>query len=129
MVFVNISSVYVPYTSAGKQAISNEEEILQEIKNAIMEAARDLQRYLSGITRDKDRAERKKAILRYVTQLSKDLPDLACKGKSAEIEKMLIHLIETKYSGQIESGEDDAPEGGDGNGKNGKIEDEENIDE
>ncbi len=125
-VFVNLSSVYVPYTSAGKQAISNEEEILQEIKNAIMEAARDLQRYLSGKTREKDRTERKKAILRYVTQLSKDLPELAGKGKSADIEKMLKHLIETKYSDQIENGEDEV-EGGDG--KNGKVEEEEEIDE
>lgn len=125
-IFVNLSSVYVPYTSAGKQAISNEEEILQEIKNAIMEAARDLQRYLSGKTREKDRTERKKAILRYVTQLSKDLPELAGKGKSADIEKMLKHLIETKYSDQIENGEDEE-EGGEG--KNGKVEEEEEIDE
>ncbi len=125
-IFVNISSVYVPYTSAGKQAISNEEEITQEIKNAIMEAARDLQRYLSGLNRERDRVERKKAILRYVTQLSKDLPELAGKGKSAELEKKLIHLIETKYSGQIENGEDDEPTNGNGNGK---IEEEEDIDE
>ncbi len=104
-VFVNLSSVYVPYTSAGKQAISDEEEILQEIKNAIMEAARDLQRYLGGIRRDKERKERKKAILRYVKQLSKDLADLAGKGKSGEIEKKLLRLIETKYSKVIEEDE------------------------
>lgn len=121
-IFVNISSVYVPYTSAGKQAISNEEEIVAEIKNAIMEAARDLQRYLGGKTRERDRVERKKAILRYVQQLSKDLPELAGKGKAAEIEKMLVHLIETKYSDQIANGEDEE-EGV--NGKNGKVEDEE----
>ncbi|MEM2138230.1 MAG: DNA topoisomerase VI subunit B [Candidatus Anstonellaceae archaeon] len=125
-IFVNISSVYVPYTSAGKQAISNEDEILQEIKNAIMEAARDLQRYLSGIHREKDRAERKKAIMRYVQQLAKDLPELAGKGKPADVEKKLIHLIETKYSGQIENGEDEEENG---NGKNGKVEEEEDIDE
>lgn len=125
-IFVNISSVYVPYTSAGKQAISNEDEIVQEIKNAIMEAARELQRYLSGIHREKERGERKKAILRYVTQLSKDLPELAGKGKSAELEKKLIHLIETKYSGQIENGEDDESTNGNGNGK---VEEEEDIDE
>ncbi|MCX8194885.1 MAG: DNA topoisomerase VI subunit B [Candidatus Micrarchaeota archaeon] len=124
-VFVNLSSVYVPYTSAGKQAISNEEEILQEIKNAIMEAARDLQRYLSGKTRERDRAERKKAILRYVSQLSKDLSELAGKGTPEEIEKMLVRLIETKYSKQIEEGEDEKEEGG----KNGKIEEEEEIEE
>ncbi|MCX8198055.1 MAG: DNA topoisomerase VI subunit B [Candidatus Micrarchaeota archaeon] len=108
-VFVNISSVYVPYTSAGKQAISNEEEIVQEIKNAVMEAARELQRYLSGINREKERHERKKAILRYVQQLSKDLPDLAGKGKPEEVEKKLVHLIETKYSSHIENAEEEEP--------------------
>ena len=125
-VFVNISSVYVPYTSAGKQAISNDEEIVQEIKNAIMEAARDLQAYLSGIRRDHDRKERRKAILRYVSQLSHDLPDLAGKGKAGDIEKKLITLIETKYSSQIESeeGEEEA-KNGNGNGKNGKDEEDE----
>ncbi|MCX6772291.1 MAG: DNA topoisomerase VI subunit B, partial [Candidatus Micrarchaeota archaeon] len=101
-IFVNLCSVYVPYTSAGKQAISDEEEVVTEIKNAIMETARELQRYLSGKHKDRDRAERKKAILRYVVQLSKDLPELAGKGKASEIEKKLIELIETKYSGQIE---------------------------
>ena len=125
-VFVNISSVYVPYTSAGKQAISNDEEIVQEIKNAIMEAARDLQAYLSGIRRDHDRKERRKAILRYVSQLSHDLPDLAGKGKAGDIEKKLIMLIETKYSSQIESeeGEEEAKNAAKG-GKDGKEEEDE----
>jgi len=48
-----------------------------------MEAARDLQAYLSGIRRDHDRKERRKAILRYVSQLSHDLPDLAGKARVA----------------------------------------------
>jgi DNA topoisomerase VI subunit B len=124
-VFVNISSVYVPYTSAGKQAISNDEEIVQEIKNAIMEAARDLQAYLSGIRRDHDRKERRKAILRYVSQLSHDLPDLAGKGKPSDIEKKLITLIETKYSTQIDESEEEEGKNGNGNGKNGKEEEDE----
>jgi DNA topoisomerase-6 subunit B len=122
-VFVNISSVYVPYTSAGKQAISNDDEIVQEIKNAIMEAARNLQSYLSGIRRDHERKERKKAILRYVSQLSNDLPDLAGKGKPKELEKKLMGLIENKYSAQIEEDEsEEEGKNGNGNGKNGKDE-------
>lgn len=99
---------------------------MQEIKNAIMESARDLQSYLSGIRREHDRKERKKAIVRYVGQLSRDLTELAGKGKPAELEKKLLHLIETKYSSQIESEEEE--EGKNGNG-NGKIKDEEEIEE
>jgi len=127
-VFVNISSVYVPYTSAGKQAISDDEEILAEIKNAIMEAARDIQRSLSGIRRDADRKERKKAIIRYVQQLSRDMTELAGKGKPAELEKKLMHLIETKYSGQIENDEEVEGEESGKNG-NGKKEEEDEGEE
>ncbi|VVB58266.1 Type 2 DNA topoisomerase 6 subunit B [Candidatus Anstonella stagnisolia] len=120
--FINLASVYVPYTSAGKQAISSEEDVFAEIKYAVMEAARDLQRYLSGITRDRDKKERRKAVLRYVGQLSKDVVELAGSGKSADVEKKLMNLIETKYSTQIEEDESeiDAPKE---NG-NGKEEDE-----
>lgn len=121
-VLVNVASVYVPYTSAGKQAISQEEEVYMEIKNAVMEAARDLQRHLSGLHREKDRANRRAAVMRYVSQLSKDLTELSGKGKADELNKRLAHLIETKYMGQIEDGEDSPT---DGNGKKGKDDDEE----
>jgi DNA topoisomerase-6 subunit B len=110
-VLVNMSSVHVPYTGAGKQAIATEDEIMDEVKNAVMEAARDLQRYLHGVTRDRVRVERKKAIMRYVTQLAADLAELSGgKIKAEELEKKLLHLIENKYSNAIE--EDDS---GDGN--------------
>jgi len=127
-VLVNVASVYVPYTSAGKQAISQEEEVYMEIKNAVMEAARDLQRHLSGLHREKDRANRRAAVMRYVKQLSKDLTDLANKGKADELNKKLSHLIETKYMGQIEDGENEA-EGSGGNGKGGKNDEEDEKEE
>ncbi len=124
-VLVNVASVYVPYTSAGKQAISQEEEVYQEIKNAVMDAARELQRHLSGLHREKDRANRRAAVMRYVKQLSKDMTELADKGKADVLHKKLVHLIETKYMGQIEDGEDDEGKGEGKNGKNGDdVEDE-----
>ena len=126
-VFVNLVSVHVPYTSAGKQAISDEQEVYIEIKNAVMDAARKLQLHLAGIHRERDRIERRKAVLRYVAQLSKDLSDLAETGKADLLEAKLRHLIETKYMGQIMEGEDDAPPGG--NGKNGNGKDEEDEEE
>lgn len=95
--FINIVSVFVPYTGAGKQAIADEEEIIDELRFAIMEVARDLDRYLSGKVREEQREARKKAIMRYIKQLSLDLPYLAGKGNSTEIEKKLIYLVEHKY--------------------------------
>ncbi len=110
-VFVNFVSVHVPYTSAGKQAISDEDEVYQEIKYAIMEVARKMQLHLSGIRRGHEQEERRAAVLRYVKQLSKDLTELAAKGKADELQKKLQTLIETKYMGQIMEGTNEAVEG------------------
>lgn len=98
VVLVNFVSVYVPYTGAGKQAIANEEDLYDEIKNAVMEAARNVQRYISGKHRTKEMEGKKKAIERYVEQLSKDLSDLADVKKKEELKKKLLKMVEEKYT-------------------------------
>ena len=103
--FINLVSVFVPYTGAGKQAVANEDEIIEELRFAVMEVARDLDRYISGKSKDEQRDQKRKAILRYVKQISADLPYLSGKDyKSAELEKKLIHLIESKYTKIFEHG-------------------------
>jgi DNA topoisomerase-6 subunit B len=109
-VLINFTSVHIPYTGAGKQALAPEEELVDEIKNATMEAARDLQRYLGGITRDKDRKARRSTVMRYVSQFSKDLSELTGKEKKADIEKKLIDLIEKKYT--LKGAAEEGGEGG-----------------
>jgi DNA topoisomerase-6 subunit B len=96
-VFANFVSVHVPYTGTGKQAITNEEEIVEEIRYAIMEVARDMQVYLRGKIREMDKETKKKIIMRYVKELSMDLSDLAGESTPADIEKKLVNMIETKY--------------------------------
>ncbi len=127
-VFVNFVSVYVPYTGAGKQAISPEEEIIAEIRYAIMEVARDLERYIHGKVRAHERVNKIKAIKRYVKQLSADLPDLAGVGNSEELEKNLIAMIEKKYSDGKTA---EVEENGNGEEKldNGKPEGKDDIEE
>ncbi len=127
-VFINFVSVYVPYTGAGKQAISLEEEIITEIRYAVMEVARDLQRYVHGKYRAHERENKIKAIMRYVKQLSADLPDLAGEGKPEQLEAKLIKLIETKYmEGELEGEEGEAGENGEL--KNGKPDEKDDVEE
>jgi DNA topoisomerase-6 subunit B len=96
VVLVNFVSVYVPYTSAGKLAIAAEEDIESEIRFAVMEASRGIQKYISGRRRETEIATKKKVISRYVPQLANDLSSLT--GKNNEkIEKKLITIIEKKY--------------------------------
>ncbi len=97
-VYMNLVSVFIPYTGAGKQAITTEEEVVEELRFAVMEVARDLEHFLSGRIRDEQREARKKAIMRYVKQLATDLPALSGKSSEKEIEKSLLHMIEHKYS-------------------------------
>ncbi|MDO8339521.1 MAG: DNA topoisomerase VI subunit B [Candidatus Burarchaeum sp.] len=101
-IFVNFVSVHVPYTGAGKQAISDEEEILDEIKRSVMECCRDVQLHLRGKARVGEREAKKKAIMRYVEQLARDLADLSGKGSAEQIQKKLVALVEGKYQKHIE---------------------------
>ena len=110
-VLVNLVSVHVPYTSAGKQAISPEEDVMDEIKFAIMEASRGVQKYLSGKRKAHEIANKKKVVSRYIQQLSSDLAALAG-GKRGEIEKALTKIIEEKYARE-DTEVEEVPEGED----------------
>jgi len=96
VVLVNFVSVYVPYTSAGKLAIAGEEDIENEIRFAVMEASRGIQKYISGRRKETEIATKKKVVSRYVPQLASDLASLTGKD-SGRLEKKLMGIIEEKY--------------------------------
>lgn len=121
-VFCNFVSVHVPYTGTGKQAIVSEDEIVEEIRYAVMETARDMQRYLHGKNREVDREAKKKVIMKYIKQLSSDLASLAEVDGSSKLEKKLTNLVEHKYEKIEETPEERVPE-------EEKIEKEEKIEE
>lgn len=113
-VLVNLVSVHVPYTSAGKQAIANEEDVMEEIKFAIMEASRGVQKYLSGKRRAHEIANKKKVVNRYVQQLASDLSSLSGEKKEG-IQKKLTTIIEEKYGSEDDLPEDEVATEKDGN--------------
>ena len=75
-VFVNLSSVYIPYSGVGKEAVSQEDAIIEEIKLAIMEAARGVQHHTWQEASSDTRKESSKTIMRYARQLSQDLGEI-----------------------------------------------------
>jgi DNA topoisomerase-6 subunit B len=108
-VLVNVSSVFIPYSGVGKQAIAQEDDIVDEIKLAVMDAARGIQRYISNV-RSRNMAESKyKTIMRYINQLSNDLSELT--GNNAkEIEESLKKLIDSKYKKLFEEAQENSYE-------------------
>ena len=98
-VLINLVSVHVPYTSAGKQAISLEEDVMSEIKFALMEASREVQKYISGKKKAHEIATKRKVISRYITQLSSDLAKLTGEKQEA-LQNQLEKMVEERYSRQ-----------------------------
>ncbi len=95
-VFVNLSSVHIPYAGVGKEAISKEPEIIEEIKLAIMDAARGVQNYVRGKQTVNFETGRYKSTMRYAKQLAQDLSYLSG-AEQKEIEKDLEKLVAKHY--------------------------------
>ncbi len=64
--FVNIISTQVPYLSTGKQSVSPEPEIVQEIRQSTMKLARQLQKHLRAKRAAKEKEKRSKVFEDYV---------------------------------------------------------------
>lgn len=111
-VFVNIISPHIPYTSTGKQAVAEEEEILIEIRNALMEAGRKIGRYLSGQRRGEELKTKRNTFLRYIPEVAEALAELT--GGDAETYRAALEAAVDRKLRLMETGEavDEEEEGG-----------------
>ncbi len=64
-IFVNLISVHIPYTSAGKSAVSDDPDIVNEIKLALMDVARRVGIYIIEKKREEEKKEKKKVFAKY----------------------------------------------------------------
>lgn len=64
-VFVNLISVHIPYTGAGKSAVSDDSDIVAEIKLALMDVARRVGTYIIDKKREEEKKEKKKVFAKY----------------------------------------------------------------
>ncbi len=109
-VFVNVSSVYIPYSGVGKESIAQEDDIIDEIKLALMDAARGVQRFISNKEHTKEYEGKYKTVMRYTSQLSQDLASITGRSKEG-IEERLEKLVAKQYK------KEDKDEGGGSDGK------------
>ena len=94
-IFVNIVSTHIPYISAGKQSISDDKEIVKEIKMALMDVGRKFQLYYSRKRKAFEKEARRQILLKYSTELAAGLADLI-DGDEDKILGNLTALIEEK---------------------------------
>ncbi len=68
-VFVHMASVWVPFTSEGKEAIADYDEIRKEIKLAVQECGRKLQAFLNRRKKQKYETDRRSIFKRYIGEV------------------------------------------------------------
>ncbi len=68
-VLVNFISVYIPYTGAGKQAIADEEDVIEEIRLALMQSGRKAGRYISGKRKEAERLMKRELFYKYIPEI------------------------------------------------------------
>ncbi|MFQ5424957.1 MAG: DNA topoisomerase VI subunit B [Phycisphaerae bacterium] len=68
-VFVHMASVWVPFTSEGKEAIADYDEIRKEIRLAVQDCGRKLQAWLNKRKRQKYETDRRSIFERYIGEL------------------------------------------------------------
>ncbi|MCK4884109.1 MAG: hypothetical protein KAS30_04520, partial [Candidatus Diapherotrites archaeon] len=95
-IFVNVSSAHIPYTSAGKQAISDENEILEEIRNALMDAGRKLKGHLGGKRRLLEKERKKKIFEKYIPETAKGLEFLTGTSRTI-LEQKLESIVGSRF--------------------------------
>jgi DNA topoisomerase-6 subunit B len=97
-VVVSLVSPWVPYTSAGKQSITDDEDIVKEIKLAVMECSRKLQLHLGAIRRATLAKKRESIFLRYVPEVADALSKLTSISKNT-IEDKFGTLVKSRIRG------------------------------
>jgi DNA topoisomerase-6 subunit B len=104
VIIVHFASVWVPFVSESKQAISSYPIIIKEIKLALQELGRKLQHHVSGKKRVEMQQRRRQIFDRYLPEVANAVAKLT-KGKPEPILNKLKDILK-KSTGVIVDGED-----------------------
>lgn len=91
-IFIHILSVHIPYTGAGKQAVSPEDEIMEELRLALMDAGRKIYRFIGFQKRLAEKEAKRKMYYKYATEVAIAISILTGKPKK-EIEEKLHAMV------------------------------------
>jgi len=108
-IMVHLISVWVPFTSEGKQAIANYPEIVKEIKLALQDAGRKLSKFVNQRRRAKDSQLRKELFEKYIPELAESLEKLTEKQKQKIIEELEKIIKKGGLVGKAEDGSQEKP--------------------
>jgi len=120
-IFIHMASVWVPFTSESKEAVSSYDEIIREIKLALQDCARRLSMYLNSMRKAEMIAEKKLTFEKYAYETAVALEEMTGAPRK-KTQETIMKIVELKW------GEIIAEETAEDNGSNGSQKSEE-VDE
>ncbi|MEK6958825.1 MAG: DNA topoisomerase VI subunit B [archaeon] len=111
-VFVNFISVHIPYTGAGKQAIADEDEVLEEIRLALMQTGRKAGVYISHKKREAENQLKRLMFYKYIPEIARALNVITKADENklkVNLEKMVMQklkLEEAKDQEELKKAQD-----------------------
>jgi len=94
-VFVNFISVHIPYTGAGKQAIADEEEVLEEIRLALMQTGRKAGIYIAHKRREAENQQKRIMFYKYIPEICRAFSAIT-KTNEDTLKKNMEKMVLTK---------------------------------
>jgi DNA topoisomerase-6 subunit B len=91
VVMVQISSVWVPFTSESKEAVAHYPEIVKEIKLALQECGRRLSRHIRRGIRERDEEKKRSYIEKYIPHIGIALQEIL--GISEKEEQKVVEIL------------------------------------
>ncbi len=104
-VLVNFISVYVPYTGAGKQAIADLDEVIEEIRLALMQTGRKAGHYIAGKRREAEKQLKREIFFKYIPEIVNALDAITKIDKKAlqsRLEKMVMAKLKLEEKKEAE---------------------------
>ena len=102
-VFINFISVHIPYTGTGKQSVADEEEVLEEVRLALMNTGRRAGIFISHKRKEAENQLKRKMFYKYIPEIAKALNELT-KASEDELKTKLEKLVLEKL--KLEEAED-----------------------
>lgn len=72
-IFINFISVHIPYTGAGKQSVADEDEVLEELRLALMNTGRRAGIFISHKRKEAENQLKRKMFYKYIPEIAKAL--------------------------------------------------------
>lgn len=102
VLIVHIASVWVPYTSESKEAIAHYPEIIKELRLALLECGRRLQKFLRYRQRQADEEKKRSYIEKYLNPIGDALQDILGFNAAEKIETVKsLEIVLEKHREKI----------------------------